>query len=192
MGHLLAHPRGFLPGLPRTKTAQAGRKFAGWGGPHLTPGITRCSASPRYRADGVSRSDSPSSIETPSPPPSSPASSRKGSKGEEEEGQEQHRSPNPLGVQPSRIVPSGVPQLPSIHPRARPQLVIAPKGRSYSFKRQLAAPYARQVAMPAEGRWVLPWTLYPSLQACLQHLCPPYPAAPAPVKEDGGGRERRL
>lgn len=45
------------------------------------------------------------------------------------------------------------PQLPGIHPRTCPQRVIAPKRRSCSFKRQLAAPSPHQVAMPGEGRY---------------------------------------
>lgn len=73
------------------------------------PGAAPASATgPKGRAG----SDSPSPTETPSPPPPSPAGSRKGSGEEGEEGQKRHCSPDALGVQPSRMVPSGVPAAP--------------------------------------------------------------------------------
>ena len=168
--HLLADPRGILPGLPRTQMAQAGRKFAGWGRPHLRRGIPGCSGSTRDRAEGArGGSDSPSPAETPSPPPPSPAGSRKGSGGGGGRAEAASLAQRPWGaaVKGGRL--GGPRTFRGYILGLALSRVTAPKGWSCPFKRQLAAPTSSpshppgQVAMLAEGRWVFPRTPSQSL-----------------------------
>lgn len=71
-------PTGAPPGLPRTQTAQAGRKFAGEGRPHRGPGIPGCSASPRNRAEGAGRLGPPEPDGDALPAPTQPCRLPKG------------------------------------------------------------------------------------------------------------------
>lgn len=159
MEYLLADPRRILPGLPKTQTAQAGQKFAGWGRPHLGPGIPRCSASTRDGAKGVERgSRLPKPGGDALPTPTQPRKLPKGKWGGG--GRSGISRPTPLGCSPQGWYLRGSFHLRRYIPALALSLVIAPKGRSCPFKRQRAAAthppsgnYARggEVGFPADS-----------------------------------------
>lgn len=163
MEYLLADPRRILPGLPKTQTAQAGQKFAGWGRPHLGPGIPRCSASTRDGAKGVERgSRLPKPGGDALPTPTQPRKLPKGKWGGEAEAASLVQRPWAAALKDGTF--GGLFTSGDTSQHSPSAWSLLPKGGAVPLRDSgLLPPTPRQVTMPAEGRWVFPRTLSQSL-----------------------------